>query len=231
MSAAEFRAALDTRLEPLHDPERAGPMAAYMKSTMPFLGIPKPVLRKAAAEVITEQGLNTRAQRLEAATLLWDTATHREHWYVVEQLGSAAVCRGRLEFLPLYERMITEGAWWDVVDGCSRRYSELLDAHPQRLTELMDQWRVDPFLWKRRMSIICQLPRGEGTDTALLERAIISNLGDSEFFIRKAIGWSLRQYARTAPEWVRGFVSVHQAQLSPLSIREALKHVGPLPTS
>lgn len=229
MSTAGFRAALDARLEPLRDPERAASMAAYVKSRIPFFGVPMPVLRKIVNEVATEQGLITAAERLEAATGLWDTSTHREHWHAVHQLTSVPVCRGRLEFLPLYERMIIEGAWWDVVDGCSRRYGEMLDAHPEQLTGLMDEWRADPFFWKRRMSMICQLHRGERTDTALLERAITSNLGDSEFFIRKAIGWSLRQYAKTAPEWVIGFVATHREQLSPLSIREALKHLGPLP--
>ncbi|GAA4377548.1 DNA alkylation repair protein [Paeniglutamicibacter cryotolerans] len=229
MSSSGFRVALDARLEPVRDPARAESMAAYMKSAMPVLGIPMPVLRKIVIEVAAGQELLTAAARLEAATDLWATSIHREHWYAAQQLTGVAACRGRLEFLPLYERMILEGAWWDVVDGCSRRYGELLDAHPEQLTELMDYWRTDPFLWKRRMSMICQLHRGDRTDTALLERAITSNLGDAEFFIRKAIGWSLRQYARTAPEWVRSFVLSHSEQLSPLSIREALKHLGPLP--
>jgi 3-methyladenine DNA glycosylase AlkD len=87
-------------------------------------------------------------------------------------------------------------------------------------------WSVDPDLWLRRASIICQLGFKDRTDPELLSEVIIPNLSDREFFIRKGIGWALREYARTDPDWVRAFVSEHDAAISPLSRREALKHLG-----
>ncbi len=87
-------------------------------------------------------------------------------------------------------------------------------------------WSTDPDRWLRRTSIICQLALGSRTDTALLSDVIVPNLADRELFIRKAMGWALRQYARTDPHWVLAFVGEHAATISPLSRREALKHLG-----
>jgi 3-methyladenine DNA glycosylase AlkD len=91
---------------------------------------------------------------------------------------------------------------------------------------LIRAWATDPDRWLRRTSIICQLAFRDRTDTALLSDVIVPNLADREFFIRKGIGWALRQYARTDPDWVRAFVAEHEAVISPLSRREALKHLG-----
>ncbi|MDR2380232.1 MAG: DNA alkylation repair protein [Bifidobacteriaceae bacterium] len=99
----------------------------------------------------------------------------------------------------------------------------LLDAHPADAARLVRRWRRDDSLWVRRLAIISQLGRRERTDRSLLAEAIEANLGDPEFFIRKAIGWALRDFARADPAWVRAFVDSHQ--LSPLSRREAVKHL------
>ncbi len=90
---------------------------------------------------------------------------------------------------------------------------------------LIRGWAVDPDRWLRRSSIICQLGLAGRTDLDLLTEVIARNLADREFFVRKAIGWALRQYARTDPDWVRGFVAAHETSLSPLSRREAMKHL------
>jgi 3-methyladenine DNA glycosylase AlkD len=118
------------------------------------------------------------------------------------------------------------GAWWDHVDGVSERIGRLLLAHRDELEATIRQWSTDPDRWLRRSSIISQLALKGRTDVDLLADVIIVNLADREFFVRKAIGWALRQYARTDPQWVRDFVTTHLDALSPLSRREAMKHLG-----
>ncbi|MBV1778281.1 DNA alkylation repair protein [Paeniglutamicibacter sp. ABSL32-1] len=229
MDVAAERAAVDlltARLLPLVVDGKAAAAQAYMKTTQPFLGVPLPEVRRVARELARDAGAASAADRLALATGLWSNATHREHWYAAQEVCAAAPCRGRLEFLPLYERMVTEGAWWDIVDGCSRRYGELLRAHPETIAPMMRQWSRDANPWKRRQSMICQLHLGAGTDTALLDEALLANLGDPGFFIRKAMGWALRQYGKTDPGWVRAWVAGHRADMSPLSVREALRHLG-----
>lgn len=217
---------LTTMLLPGIKEGRAASAQAYMKTSQPFLGVPMPVLRATTREFVRTLGAVSAAERLELATGIWDEATHREHWYAAQEICAAASCRGRLEFLPLYERMILEGAWWDIVDGCARNYGKLLLAHPGVVGPLMRQWSDDGFMWKRRQSMICQLHLADATDTTLLDATLLANLDDPEFFIRKAVGWALRQYGRTDPAWVRAWVHAHRGQLSPLSLREALKHLG-----
>jgi 3-methyladenine DNA glycosylase AlkD len=121
--------------------------------------------------------------------------------------------------------MITTGAWWDHVDEVSHRVGGLLRAFPGDIGPIVTQWARAGDRWLRRSSVICQVGLKDATDTALLSDAVVANLDDRDFFLRKAIGWALRDYARTDPAWVRQFVAQHEARLSPLSRREALKHL------
>jgi 3-methyladenine DNA glycosylase AlkD len=111
------------------------------------------------------------------------------------------------------------------VDEVAHRLADLLDAHPAELSVELRVWADDEDLWIRRAAIIAQLQRKDRVDHALLSDVIEANLGDGEFFIRKAIGWALRDHARADPDWVRAFVDAHPS-LSPLSRREAMKHLG-----
>ncbi len=122
------------------------------------------------------------------------------------------------------EHLATTGAWWDHVDDLAHRIAELHDAHPSETAVIVRRWSTDADLWLRRLAIISQLGRRDRVDPALLTRVIEPNIADREFFIRKAIGWALREYARIEPEWVRTFVAEHD-DLSGLSKREALKHL------
>ena len=119
--------------------------------------------------------------------------------------------------------MVRTGRWWDVTDELAHRVSDLLDADPVRTGALVRDWSTDDDLWLRRLAIIAQLGRRADLDRDLLADVIEQNADDREFFIRKAIGWALRDAARTDPEWVRAFVAAHE--LSPLSVREAAKHL------
>ena len=128
--------------------------------------------------------------------------------------------------LPLYRRLIVEGAWWDLVDDVAiKLVGGALEAERHLVTPVVRAWITDTDMWLRRTSIICQVGHKAVTDTDLLADACVPNMADTEFFIRKAIGWALRDYARTDPEWVRDFVDAHRADMAGLSIREATKHL------
>jgi 3-methyladenine DNA glycosylase AlkD len=133
--------------------------------------------------------------------------------------------------LPVYEEMIVTGAWWDYVDevAAGRVGAYLLRAHPALVKPLMLAWSTDAHLWKRRTSLIGQVGFKRETDLDLLYACIEANLADRDFFIRKAIGWALRQYAWTDPEEVRRYVTANAARLSGLSRREALKNIAKAP--
>ncbi|NYF16138.1 3-methyladenine DNA glycosylase AlkD [Microbacterium sp. AK009] len=222
-SAAEAALVRDIRaaLRKAADPSRAAGQQAYMKSAMPFLGIRVPEVRRLVAEVANSAGPVTR---LSAARLLWDDATHREERYAAMALLRHRGVRGEPRLVPIVEHMVRTGAWWDITDELAHRLGDLLDARPDETAVIVRAWAHDDDLWIRRIAILSQLGRRRRVDQALLDEAISPNAADSEFFIRKAIGWALRDHARTDPAWVRAFVAAHD--LSPLSVREALKHLG-----
>ncbi len=109
----------------------------------------------------------------------------------------------------------------------SHQIGELLRRYPAEMARTLRQWAACDNLWKRRSAILAQLQFKHDTDLELLYDCIRPSLGSSEFFLRKGIGWALRQYAWTDPREIQRYVRKHDAQLSPLSRREALKNVGP----
>jgi len=126
----------------------------------------------------------------------------------------------------MYEELITTGAWWDYVDEMAHHVGNLLRSHPEQIRPVMRAWSTDKDLWKRRVSIICQVSFKRDTDLGLLYANIEHNLEERNFFIRKAIGWALRSYAWTDPDEVARYVAANEARLSGLSRREALKNIG-----
>ena len=132
-----------------------------------------------------------------------------------------------LAALPMYEEMIVTGAWWDLVDGiASHRLGTLLRRFPREMRREMLAWSRSDDLWKRRSAILCQLTFKEDTDLDLLYATIEPALSSKEFFLRKAVGWALRQHAWTDPREIRRYVRERSKELSSLSKREALKNVG-----
>jgi len=203
------------------DPERAPGQQAYMKSAMPFLGVRVPDARRIAQQ--SAKGMDAAALRT-AALDLWDAAEHREERYAAMALLSLRPVRADPAMIPLVEHMVRSGQWWDYTDELAHRLADLHDVRPVETATLVREWAGDPDLWMRRIAILSQLGRGIRLDPAVLVDTIAPNIGDPEFFIRKAIGWALREYARIAPEWVRAYVDAHE--FSPLTHREALKHLG-----
>lgn len=224
----ELISAIRSALADHADPGRAAGAQAYMKSELPSLGVRVPDVRRIAADAAA--GLHFEsADQLRATVLeLWRTSTVREERYAaIDLTGNRMVARD-LHMLPVYEEIIRTGAWWDFVDGVAGRICGLLQAHRDEMTAVILAWSTDPDFWIRRSAILSQLKAKTATDTRLLAQVIVPNLADGEFFIRKAIGWSLREYGKTAPGWVRGFVAENSASLSQLSRREALRRLpGP----
>jgi 3-methyladenine DNA glycosylase AlkD len=212
------------------NPEKALAMQTYMKSAMPYYGINLPELRTICRLVFAQYPITSCAQWEAAAMQLWRQAEFREERYAAIELLGLKAHRDcwTPQLAPALEEMVVTGAWWDLVDGIAHVFGELLRKHPQEISPLMRAWSTDSDLWKRRMSIICQLSLKRDTDLELLYANIEPNLSDREFFIRKAIGWALRQYAWTDPKEVARYVATHEAQLSGLSRREALKNIVPI---
>jgi 3-methyladenine DNA glycosylase AlkD len=210
------------------NPEKAAGMQAYMKTDMPFYGVQKPgrtpILRRLAREFVPED----RDEYESLVLALW-ALPHREEKYLAQ--GVAVSHRQYMvpESIPLFRRMITEGAWWDFVDETAThmvRY--LVINHGDGTWPTVDTWIDDDDLWLRRTAIICQVGAKEHTDSDRLFRFCERRAFEEEFFIRKAIGWALREYAKTDADLVAGFVNEHREKLSGLSFREATKHIGHL---
>ncbi|MBK6762390.1 MAG: DNA alkylation repair protein [Micrococcales bacterium] len=198
------------------DPTRAPGMQQYMKSQMPYLGVGKTSLTPAVMRLTKAADLE-REQWLVVARTLWDDASYREERYAALAVLRAGGLTAGDE--PLLRHLITTGAWWDLVDEAA---TKLLG--PLRHDVEVRVWAVAADMWIRRAAIICQVgSRGRGTDCQLLADVIEPNTADRRFWITKAIGWALRDYAYADPEWVREFVAGHE--LAPLSVREATKHL------
>ncbi|HEY1156572.1 MAG TPA: DNA alkylation repair protein, partial [Arthrobacter sp.] len=195
-------AAVRAALRELADPARAAGAQAYMKSALPSLGVRVPEVRNIAAWAAREFPPASAAQLRATVLELWRSSTFREERYAAIDLTAHRVLAGDLDMLPVYEEIIRTGAWWDFADGVSGRICGLLSTNPGEMSGVLRQWSRDPDFWIRRAAITSQLRARKSTDPELLAAVIEPNLADREFFIRKAIGWALREYAKTAPEWV-----------------------------
>lgn len=206
------------------DPARAVAMARYMKTDMAFHGVPKPVLDVLVRGALRAWPLTDADDHRATVQELW-SLDHRE-----EKYAAIAIARHVTRFvstrnLDLYRSMIVEGAWWDLVDDFSHVACRLLLTEPAVMGPVLDAWIDDPVLWLRRVAILSQLDAKERTDEARLFGYCERRAHEREFFVRKAIGWALRQYGRTAPDTVRTWCEDHRESLSSLSFREATKHL------
>jgi 3-methyladenine DNA glycosylase AlkD len=215
-------------LTPIAEPARAPKMQAYMKSEMPYLGVPAPKLHAALRDLFATYPFDSAETWRADVLALWRTAEVREERYAAIQLTGHRKAKPfqTLDALPMYEEMIVDGAWWDYVDEiAANRIGPLLAAYPKEMTRTMRAWSRSPSMWKRRTSILCQLGFKGQIDVELLYACIAPSISSKEFFLRKAIGWALRQHAKYDPAEVARYVAAHEAEISGLSKREALKHV------
>jgi 3-methyladenine DNA glycosylase AlkD len=204
-------------------------MQAYMKSAMPYLGVPSAGVDAVCREVFGRHRLRSFGDCTSTVRALWREASHREERYAAIALTGARPYREHQTpaAVPLYQELVSTGAWWDFVDEVAvRRIGPMLLTHPDHIRPLMLAWSTSPDMWMRRTAIICQVVAKDRTDLARLYACIEPNAADREFFIRKAIGWALRAYAWTDPAAVAAYVELNAGRLSGLSRREALKNIA-----
>jgi 3-methyladenine DNA glycosylase AlkD len=214
------------------DPANAVPMQAYMKSTMPFYGIAAPLRRRLTAEAVKTHPAADSAALARTMRTLWRGARFREERYAaveLPRLGGVHPTLVNLDLLALVEEMIVSAAWWDLVDDISGNVlARLLERHPNDIKPRLRAWAKGDDLWLRRAAMLCQRSlNATQFDAVLLYDTIMPSIGNgkfaAEFFIRKGIGWALRERSYAAPEEVQAFCREYACQLSPLTLREALK--------
>jgi 3-methyladenine DNA glycosylase AlkD len=212
------------------DPQRAMPMQAYMKSAMPYLGIAAPLNSRLTSEMVRQSPLPDATTLAETMLQLWRQAQFREERYAAIELAQLRphALHISMQLLPVYEEMIVSGAWWDYCDDISGNgIAALLQRWPAQIKPVLRAWAHGDNMWLRRAAMICQRRLKHDFDAVLLYDTILPSIGRSpfakEFFIRKGMGWALRERSYAAPEEVQAFCREYADQLSPLTLREALK--------
>lgn len=220
-TVADLRAALVGVAQPARVPQ----MVAYMRHQFGFLGVPTPD-RAAAQRPFVNSFRGVDPDDVVAAALACWAEPEREFQYVAVDLLRRHATRLGPEHLPPVRQFVQTTSWWDTVDALAANVvGPMVANHPELVAE-MDRWIVDDDLWVARTAILHQLKFGPRTDAERLFRYCETQIEHRDFFVRKAIGWALRQYASTDPDAVRAWVAAHDQRLSGLSRREALKHIG-----
>jgi 3-methyladenine DNA glycosylase AlkD len=201
------------------DPLRAESMAAYMKDNFVYFGIPTPVRRALDRDVRTPS--LDEAGVLALAQACWAVPEREYQYFACDELRRHAE-QLSADALPAVEALITSKSWWDTVDALTWNVDDLVARHPHLRAE-MDRWLTGDDMWLARVAILHQMRRKASTDVDWLFAACLTHAHDTRFFLRKAIGWALREYSKTDADAVIRFVADHDAELSGLSKREALK--------
>ncbi|WP_293766035.1 DNA alkylation repair protein [uncultured Aquitalea sp.] len=223
-AAERFAEAVAARLQPLADPTRAVGMSAYLLDQFTFLGLPAPLRRAAVRELIGAQPADA-AQLLAMAEALW-RLPQREYRYIAVDLLRRHAALLDVAALPALQTLLLDQPWWETVDGLAAVASAVLrKAQSGAVEREMDGWLQHDSFWVRRLAMLHQLGWRQDTNAERLQRYALHLCAEKEFFIRKAIGWALRDYARSQPDWVAAFLAKHRQQLSPLTAREAGKHL------
>ena len=209
-------------LEAAKDPEKAGPMEAYMRHQFPFLGIAGPE-RNALYKKYFPSAKKTKMIDWDFVDICWEKEP-REYQYVAANYLKAMQSYLTKDDLPKLERLVVTKSWWDTVDILDRVVGSLVADYPE-LEEVILKWSLSDNIWLRRVAIDHQLLRKEKTNVQLMEKILVNNLDQTEFFINKAIGWTLRDYSKTNPEWVARFIEKNKKRMAELSIKEASKYL------
>ncbi len=206
------------------DPNRAAEMQRYMKTNQPFYGVPTPLRKEIFRQARKIAPLACRADYEAAIRELW-CGTFREEMYMALEVAGGLKRFHSEESWPLYQDLVATATHWDTLDWLASRIVGPLVLRNRALERDLIDWSDSPKLWVRRASLLAHLKHKDQTNTELLTATILKLAGEKEFFIRKAIGWVLRDYSYTNPAWVEAFVEQHKGSLSGLSCREALKQL------
>lgn len=210
------------RFESMEDKENASSMSKYMRNLFIFYGLPTPKRKALYKDIIKEEKKQKKID-WEFLDQCYEDE-HREFQYVVCDYLIAMNDFLTYEDIPKIKKYAQTKQWWDTIDCLDRVIGEI-GLRDQRVDALMIEWSKDDDFWIRRIAIDHQLCRKEKTHTELLEKILVNNFGSDEFFINKAIGWALRDYSKTNPDWVRAFIDKYKDQMDKLSIKEASKYI------
>ncbi len=222
----QLAAQIQHTLSALADPARAVAMRAYMRDQFPFLGIQTPA-RRAALRPLLKADFDQK-RLLTAAGQLW-RLPGREYRYAAIDLLACHVARLEPSAIARLLTLAQRESWWDTVDGLAGIVGDVLRAARRNdpgAQAAMDAALRHDCLWVRRIAMIHQLGWRLETDSARLFAYAETLAPEDDFFIRKAIGWALRDYARWQPQAVRDFVAAMDGRLSPLSAREATRRIA-----
>lgn len=201
--------------------EYSGPMKKYMQDKFEFLGIKSPLRKEISEPFLSENELPEFANANKVITNLWNEP-HREYQYLALDIAEKFSHRFEEAEIDLYEYLVVNKSWWDTVDFIA---TNLIGTHftrfPQLKDEFIDSWLDSRNVWLQRCALIFQLKYKENTDVGTLEKSISVCKESSDFFLCKAIGWALREYYKTNPDYVKTFIGANN--LPSLSKKEALK--------
>ena len=208
-------------LKAVANPDDAGAMKAYMKNKFEFLGVKTPARRKLAKAFFKQQ--TDSVIDWNFINDAWNNPYRELQYAALDYLDRRKKLLTPSD-LPRLKKLAQTKSWWDTIDFLDRLVGSIIARFPET-KEIILAWSRDEDIWLRRLAIDHQLLRKEETDIELLENILVNNLGQTEFFINKAIGWALRDYSKTNPDWVRDFIERYQAEMVALSIREGSKYL------
>jgi len=209
----------------LANPAKAPAMAAYMKTSQPFFGVPTPIRTAMLKQMGDRFAPVDQKSYARNVTALWKLP-HREERYCAISFARRYEQFITLESLPLYERMIRDGAWWDFVDEIAVNLVGTVYGNFRAQTRpVIERWIDDDDMWIRRTALLSHMKHKKETDAAQLFKHCLKLSHEREFFIRKAIGWALREYSKNDPRAVRSFLTTNRKRLSNLSYAEGSKHL------
>jgi 3-methyladenine DNA glycosylase AlkD len=218
--ATDLLPALHAVLAPVAEPARAPAMRAYMRDQFDYLGIPTPQRRLAAKTLLKQLKGAAPEILLQHASQLWEQPL-REYQYIAIDLLAMHWKQLDVTHLPALFSLVQRKSWWDTVDGLAGVVSDVLRHQHDDMDDALNHNNF----WMRRIALLHQLGWRDKTDAERLFAYCLARAHEKEFFIQKAIGWALRDYARHAPDEVSDFTQWHRAKLSALSFREANKHL------
>jgi 3-methyladenine DNA glycosylase AlkD len=226
MTPKQFVLSVQRVLTPLADASKAEQMKTYLLDQFDFLGLPAPVRRQAIKD-LGQVVWSSSDDVLLAAELLWQKP-QREYRYTAVDLLRKHSALLHVSHLPVLQTMLLREPWWETVDGLSAVIAEVMHVTVKQKpneAKVMDAWLKHPSFWVRRSAMLHQLGWRFDTDTPRLFGYAQQLAEEKEFFIRKAIGWALRDYARWNPQAVTDFLVQHRTHMSGLTVREAAKHL------
>ena len=205
----------------LKNDKKAIEMSAYMKNQFAFLGIsasPRKEIENKIFKSLAKENIDFKF------TDKCYKNKYREFQYTAIDYLNFKKEYLNISHIEILKNYILTKSWWDTIDHLDKIVGDIA-LRDERVNEILLNWSLDENIWIRRVAIDHQILRKEKTNIELLEQIIINNFNQKEFFINKAIGWSLRDYSKTNPKWVRDFIKRHKNSMNNLSIREASKYI------